>query len=213
MSLSEPKYAIEGSVFIAGAALQWCRDQLSLFDAYEDGLKLADSIDSSGGVIFVPAFSGLGSPHWDADVRGSILGLTAASRSAQIVRAALDAMVYQAQDVLGAMAESGVQIQELRVDGGAAANDRLMQLQSDVSGVHISRPVSIETTALGAAFLAGLAVGFWKNEAEIASLRHKDRDFKPSSQAHVATGSYLEWCEAIEMLLRGRESKTLPIDN
>jgi glycerol kinase len=196
------RYALEGSVFIAGAALQWCRDNLHLIESVSEGEELAASVPDSGGVVFVPAFVGLGSPHWGPDVRGALFGLTGATQSAHVVRAAIDAMVYQAQDVLTAtIRHTGGPINALRVDGGAAANDRLMQLQADLAGIPISRPESVESTALGAAFLAGLAVGFWESEREISSLRKEGQVFHPSDRVHQSRTEYLRWMKAIDALL------------
>lgn len=191
-------YALEGSVFIAGAAFQWCRDNLGLFATYEEGEALANSVPDSGGVVFVPAFAGLGSPHWAPDVRGAIYGLTGATTPAQIVRAALESMIYQTQDVLEVMGGAAV---ELRVDGGSAGNAMLMQLQADLSGLPVSRPASVDSTALGAAFLAGLAVGFWRDESEVASLRVEERRFVPSGGASAARVGYGRWRAAVAGLL------------
>jgi glycerol kinase len=196
------RYVLEGSIFIAGAAVQWCRDNLGIIDSAAEGEELMRSVEDSGGVVFVPAFVGLGSPHWGPDVRGSLFGLTGATSRAHVVRAAMDSMVYQAQDVLGVMAqEAGFAIQELRVDGGAAANDSLMQLQADLASVPISRPESVESTAMGAAYLAGLAVGFWQDEAELAGLRRETSRFVPGPAAGAARDAYVRWQAAIEGLL------------
>ena len=196
------RYVLEGSIFVAGAAVQWCRDNLGIIAGAEEGEALMRSVPDSGGVVFVPAFVGLGSPHWGPDVRGAIYGLTGATSKAHIVRAAMDSMVYQAQDVLGVMAqEAGFDIYELRVDGGAAANDALMQLQADLARVPISRPESVESTAMGAAYLAGLATGFWRDEAELASLRHESSRFLHEASAGVATEGYARWQAAVSGLL------------
>jgi glycerol kinase len=196
------RYAVEGSIYIAGAALQWCRDNLGLVASTEEAVALAASVPDSGGVVFVPAFVGLGSPYWDADVRGAIYGLTGATQPAHIVRAALDSMAFQAQDVLSVMTrESGLGIAELRVDGGAAANDALMQLQADLAGVPVSRPQSVESTALGAAFLAGLAVGFWRDEAEVQGLRREAALIVPSDRRAIAAAEYGRWRSAVSGLL------------
>jgi glycerol kinase len=195
-------YAMEGSVFIAGAALQWCRDGLGLIRDAAEAEAVAASVPDSAGVIFVPAFVGLGAPHWGPDARGAIYGLTRGARPAHIVRAALEAMAYQAQDVLDLMRdETGLAPPELRVDGGAAANDLLMQLQADLAGVPLSRPPSVESTALGAAFLAGLATGFWRNEAELAALRSEERRFLPSEGAGEARRGLQRWRAAVQGLL------------
>ena len=199
----QPRYALEGSIFVAGAALQWCRDNLGLAEGAEEGERLAASVADAGGVVFVPAFAGLGSPHWGPDARGAIYGLSGAATSAHVVRAAIDSMAFQAQDVLDVMREeTRLRIAELRVDGGAAANDRLMQLQADLSGATISRAASVESTGLGAAFLAGLAVGFWRDEAEIASLRSEAARFEPSPRVSVARGEHGRWKQAVAGLLQ-----------
>jgi len=193
-----PAYAVEGSIFVAGAAMQWCRDNLRLFETYAQGEELAASVPDAGGVVFVPAFVGLGSPHWAPDARGTLFGLTRGTTPAHIARAALDSMAFQAQDALALMGG----LTELRVDGGAAANDALMQLQADLLGVPVSRPASVESTALGAAYLAGLATGFWRDEAELASLRRVERRFEPSSNAAAARDAYARWGAAVAGLLR-----------
>ena len=167
---SRPEYALEGSVFIAGAVVQWLRDGLGIIKSSADIERLAASVADNGGVYLVPAFAGTGSPHWDPYARGAILGLTRGSVAAHIARAALESIAYQTADVLRAMeADSGIELAEMRVDGGAAKNDMLMQFQADLLGVAVVRPKITETTALGAAYLAGLAVGFWKNAEEIGA--------------------------------------------
>jgi glycerol kinase len=199
-----PAYALEGSIFIAGAALGWLRDNLGMVGDWHEGELIAATVPDAGGVVFVPAFVGLGSPHWHQDPRGAIYGLTRGTTRAHIVRAALDSMVYQAQDVLAIMAEEAGGIEELRVDGGAAANDGLMQLQADLTGVDLSRPHSVESTAMGAGFLAGLSAGFWRDEAEIEALRGEDRRFLPSKEASAAVRGYERWRIAMEGLLATR---------
>ena len=157
-------YAIEGSIFVAGAAVQWLRDKLGLIATSAESQDLAHSVPDTGGVYVVPAFVGLGAPHWNADARGLITGLTLGTTRAHIVRATLEAIAYQTRELIDAMqADSGARLAELRVDGGAAQNDFLMQFQSDILGCRIVRPVDTETTALGAAYLAGLATGIWKS--------------------------------------------------
>jgi len=196
-------YALEGSIFIAGAAVQWCRDNLGLIADSDQGEELARSVPDSAGVVFVPAFVGLGSPYWGPDVRGAIYGLTRGTSPAHIVRAAMESMVYQAQDVLDLMREeTGLGIDELRVDGGAAANDLLMQIQADLAGTPISRPRSVESTALGAAFLAGLAVGFWRDEEEVARLRVEEKRFVASPAASRERAGLARWHAAVDGLLR-----------
>jgi glycerol kinase len=197
------RYALEGSIFIAGGAMQWCRDNLAIIASADEGERLARSVEDSGGVVFVPAFVGLGSPHWGPDVRGAIFGLTGATTKAQIVRAAMESMVFQAQDVLDAMATStAASLQALRVDGGAAANHLLMQMQADLNGTPVSRPQTVESTAMGAAYLAGLAIGFWKDEAEVCALRREETSFVPRPEAHeVALLAYSRWTAAVQGLL------------
>jgi len=197
-----PHYALEGSIFVAGAAVQWCRDNLGIAGDAVDAERMAASVADAAGLVFVPAFAGLGSPHWGPGVRGAVYGLTGASRSEHIVRAAVDCMAFQAQDVLDVMSEeTGAAIPELRVDGGASANDRLMQLQADLAGVPVSRPASVESTALGAAFLAGLTVGFWKDEAAVAGLRREAARIEPSPRVETALAEYERWRLAIAGLL------------
>lgn len=175
------QYAVEGSVFVAGAVVQWLRDTLQILPEAAASQALAQSIDTTGGVYFVPAFVGLGAPYWDPDARGAISGLTRGSGRAEIVRAALESIAYQTADVTAAMqADSGKPLAELRVDGGAAANNFLMQFQADVLNVPVVRPAYTETTALGAAFLAGLATNVWSGEAELASFWKADRRFEPA---------------------------------
>jgi len=162
-------YALEGSVFSGGAAIQWLRDGLQIIPAAPDVNALAASVNDSGGVVVVPAFTGLGAPEWDATARGTILGLTRGSTSAHLARATLEGIALQVADLLNAMeADTGTRLRELRVDGGAAASDLLMQLQADLSGVRVTRPENLETTAQGAAFMAGLAVGVWPDLAALA---------------------------------------------
>jgi glycerol kinase len=188
----EVAYALEGSAFIAGAAVQWLRDGLGLFQSSAEVEALARQVDDSGGVVVVPAFAGLGAPHWRPDARGVITGLTRGTTRAHIARATLEGIALQNVDILKAMEEdAGQPLARLKVDGGAAANDLLMQFQADVLGVEISRPAIIETTALGAAFLAGLGAGVWRSRAEIARVWREERRFSPSMprarvEAHLA---------------------------
>ena len=195
-------YALEGSIFTAGAALQWCRDNLGLVAGAEEASRLAASVPDAGGTVFVPAISGLGSPYWAPDARGAIYGLTGATTKGHIVRAALDAMVFQAQDVLELIAGEIGGLEELRVDGGAAANDALMQLQADLAGVPVSRLRSVESTAMGAGYLAGLTTGFWSDETEIEALRDEERRFEPSAGVPAARRAYERWQRAVDGLLR-----------
>ena len=193
-----PAYALEGSVFIAGAAIQWLRDGLGLVKRAAESERLAKSVDSTLGVYLVPAFVGLGAPHWDAGARGALVGLTRGVTGAHVVRAALEALAYQTRDVADAMAaDAGAPLRSLRVDGGASANDFLMQFQADVLGVPVDRPRVVETTAMGAAFLAGLATGFWRSQAELARARRIDRRFRPRMAAAKRDALYRGWRDAV----------------
>lgn len=195
----EINYALEGSVFIGGAAVQWLRDGLELFKKASETEKLAMSLEDNDGVYFVPALSGLGAPHWDQDARGAFFGITRGTTIAHMTRAALEAIAYQVYDVLKAMEkDSGKPTQELRVDGGATANNFLMQFQADLLGCEIKRPKIIETTAIGAAFLAGLAVGFWKNQEELQSLWTADRSFQPEMMAEKREKLIHFWHKAVD---------------
>lgn len=196
---NEINYALEGSVFIGGAAVQWLRDGLELFKKASETEKLAMSLDDNDGVYFVPALSGLGAPHWDQDARGAFFGITRGTTIAHMTRAALEAIAYQVFDVLKAMEkDSGKPTQELRVDGGATANNFLMQFQADLLGCEIKRPKIIETTAIGAAFLAGLAVGFWKNQEELQELWEADQSFQPNMKAEKRDQLIHFWHKAVE---------------
>jgi len=192
------EYALEGSVFIAGAAIQWLRDGLGIIRQSADVEALAASVPDTGGVYLVPAFAGLGAPHWDAYARGTLLGLTRGTTAAHIARATLEGIALQVMDILKAMeADAGIKLKELRVDGGASVNNLLMQLQCDLLGVPVVRPKVNETTALGAACLAGLAVGYWKNLADIAKHWQVDRKFKPSMKAAARTQITQGWNRAL----------------
>jgi glycerol kinase len=194
----EPAYALEGSVFIAGAAIQWLRDGLHLIEHAGESERLAREVPDAGGVAFVPAFVGLGAPAWEPNARGTIVGLTRGTTRAHVVRAALEAMAFSTKDVLDAMtADARLKLDALRVDGGAAANDFLMQFQADVLGVPVDRPRVVETTAMGAAFLAGLATGFWGSQAELSRARRLDRRFTPRMPAATRDALYRGWCEAV----------------
>ncbi|MBF2080226.1 MAG: glycerol kinase GlpK [Synechococcales cyanobacterium T60_A2020_003] len=191
-------YALEGSIFIAGAVVQWLRDGLGIIQRSEEIESLAASVPDSGGVVFVPAFVGLGAPYWDSDVRGSIMGLSRGTTAAHIARATLDRIAYQTADVLDAMSQdSHLSFSELRVDGGASRNNLLMQFQADILGIPVVRPKITETTALGAAYLAGLAVGYWESEAELVSLWEMDRRFEPSISADQREALRDLWQRAI----------------
>jgi glycerol kinase len=192
-------YALEGSVFIAGAVVQWLRDGLRVIRSASEVEALAGSVDDSDGVYFVPAFAGLGAPHWDPYARGSVFGLTRGTSAAHLARAALESIAYQSADVLDAMQkDAGITLSELRVDGGAAANDLLMQFQADVLGVPVVRPKVLETTALGAAYLAGLAVGYWKSDADVAANWQVDRRFEPGMARERVEELRAGWVKAVD---------------
>ena len=190
-------YALEGSVFIGGAVVQWLRDGLKIVRSAAEIEALASSVPDNGGVYVVPAFAGLGAPHWDAYARGAIFGLTRGSTSAHIARAALESIAFQSADVLTAMQkDAGIKLTELRVDGGATANNLLMQFQADILGVRVVRPTVLETTALGAGYLAGLAVGYWKDAADVAANWRVDRVFEPSMPAARVADLAAGWNKA-----------------
>ncbi len=192
-------YALEGSVFVAGAAVQWLRDGLRVIERSADVERLAAGVTDTGGVYLVPAFVGLGAPYWDPYARGVIVGLTRGTGLPEIARATIDSMAYQVADLLEAMrTDAGVRLDALRVDGGAAVNDALLQFQADLLDVPVERPTVVETTAWGAAALAGLAVGFWASPAEIASLRRVDRRFEPSMSAARRAELMRGWHRAVE---------------
>jgi glycerol kinase len=192
-------YALEGSVFIGGAVVQWLRDGLGVIRSSGDVEALARSVPDNGGVYFVPAFAGLGAPHWDQYARGAIVGLTRGATAGHIARAALESIAFQSADLLDAMqADAGTRLAELRVDGGAARNDFMMQFQSDMIGAPVVRPRVTETTALGAAYLAGLAVGFWKSGEEIAGQWRSERRFEPAMPASRVRELRGYWTEALE---------------
>jgi glycerol kinase len=192
------QFAIEGSVFIAGAAVQWLRDQLGIIQTAAESGELAASVPDTGGVYLVPAFVGLGAPHWDSRARGMLSGLTAASNRAHIARAALESIAYQTRELVEAMeADSGERLKELRVDGGAAASDFLMQFQADILGRPIVRPADSETTALGAAYLAGLATGFFKSLAELEEFWRADRIYEPRMNETTREELYASWKRAV----------------
>ena len=192
------EYALEGSVFIAGAVVQWLRDSLGIIKTSGEVEALAASVPDNGGVYFVPAFAGLGSPHWDPYARGTVVGLTRGTGAAHIARAALESIAYQTADVLRAMeSDAGIKLSELRVDGGATQNDLLMQFQADVLGVRVVRPKVFETTALGAAYLAGLAVGYWKDADEISVQWQTDRTFEPAMARDEVARLMAGWEKAL----------------
>ena len=193
------EYALEGSIFVAGAVVQWLRDGLKLIRSASEVEALARTVDDNGGMYLVPAFAGLGAPHWDQYARGAAVGLTRGVTAGHMARAALEGIAYQVADVVEAMeADSGMQTSELRVDGGAAANDLLLQFQSDILGVPVIRPQVIETTALGAAYLAGLAVGYWDDQEEIAAQWKADRTFNPDMPADRVEQLRAGWRRAVD---------------
>lgn len=192
-------YALEGSIFIAGAVVQWLRDELQIIRTAEEIEPLAASVPDTGGVYLVPAFSGLGAPHWDQYARGAMVGLTRGSNRAHIARAALEGIAFQVADVLAAMeSDSGVPIEELRVDGGAARNNLLLQIQADLLGVPVTRPANPETTVLGAAYLAGLAVGFWPDAESLAQQWAVDARFEPNIREQERRDRRAAWARALE---------------
>lgn len=193
------QYALEGSIFIAGAAVQWLRDELKIIKTAAESEGIATSVDSSDGVYMVPAFVGLGAPYWDQYARGTIVGLTRGTGQAHIVRATLESIAYQTRDVLEAMkADSGLELPALRVDGGAVANNFLMQFQADILGVPVQRPAVTETTALGAAYLAGLAVGYWSSQEEIQKQWRVESTFEPQMNEDQRESLYKGWKKAVE---------------
>lgn len=192
-------YCLEGSVFIGGAAVQWLRDGLKLLKNSSDVEKLASTVSDSGGVYFVPAMVGLGAPHWDPYARGLIIGIDRGTTSGHLARATVESMAYQSRDVITAMeADSGVKLKRLRVDGGAVVNDELMQFQSDILGKPVQRPVVSETTALGAAYLAGLSAGVWKSTAELSKNWSVDEEFSPQLTARQRKSRIAQWERAVE---------------
>lgn len=195
----EPEYALEGSVFVSGAAIQWLRDELKIIDNAPASEEAALSVEDSGGVYVVPAFTGLGAPHWNQDARGMIVGLTRGTSRNHLVRATLESLAYQTNDVLGAMVEDlGSSIDDLNVDGGACANNYLLQFQADISGVEVIRPKLIETTGIGAAYLAGLYTGFWKDKDELKTHMEIDQTFKTSMDSEKVNELLAGWNKAIK---------------
>jgi glycerol kinase len=194
----ETNYALEGSIFIAGAVVQWLRDGLGIIKTAADIEELALKVENTGGVYFVPAFAGLGAPYWDSNARGTIVGLSRGTTASHIARAAIESIAYQTADVLKAMeADAGVKIKELRVDGGATANNILMQFQANLLNCKVIKPRVVETTALGAAYLAGLATGFWKDIAEIQQLWESDTEFEPMVATTDTEKGFSEWKRAV----------------
>ncbi|MGB6744774.1 MAG: FGGY-family carbohydrate kinase, partial [Terracidiphilus sp.] len=193
------EYALEGSIFIGGAVVQWLRDNLKLISSSSEVEALAASVPDAGGVVFVPAFVGLGAPHWDPHASGTLIGLGRGTRPGHIARAALESIAFQVADVLEAVeSETGTPLEALRVDGGAAVNNLLMQFQADVLGVPVVRPQVTETTALGAAYLAGLATGFWAGPEELRAKRHGDERFAPRMEAQERKERRAQWGRAVE---------------
>jgi glycerol kinase len=206
-------YALEGAIFITGAALQWLRDGLGILKSTSEAGPIAASIPDAGGVFLVPAFVGLGAPYWDAYARGTIVGLTRGTTSAHLVRAAVEAMAFQTCDVVEAMErDTGERLSELRVDGGAAVMDVLCQLQADLLGIPVRRPRQTETTALGAAFLAGLGAGIW-TESDLARLWKLDREFLPTISRDQAATMLTRWREAVARSRSWEKAKSDPSDN
>jgi glycerol kinase len=202
------EYALEGSIFIAGAAIQWLRDSLKVIYDAKDSEYFATKVEDSLGVYVVPAFVGLGAPYWDMYARGAILGLTRGATRNHIIRATLESIAYQTRDVLEVMrTDSGIELKELRVDGGACANNFLMQFQADILGVPVERPEIIETTAMGAAYLAGLAVGFWKDQSMIAERRKVNRRFEPSMNEDKRERLYTNWKKAVKRAMHWEEEE------
>lgn len=193
------EYALEGSIFVSGSAIQWLRDGLGMLASAPESEERATAVDSTDGVYLVPAFVGLGTPYWDSEARGAMFGITRGTTKNHIVRATLEAIAYQSKDLVDVMAkDSGIDVKSLRVDGGAVMNDFLMQFQSDILDVRVDRPVINETTALGAAYLAGLAVGYWEDKEEIAKQWQVDRIFTPNLSAEKRDELYKGWQKAVE---------------
>ncbi len=200
----DPAYALEGSVFVAGAAVQWLRDGLKVIKSASETEEIARGVGDNGGVYFVPAFVGLGAPHWDQHARGSIVGITRGTKAAHLVRAALEAICFQTKDVVLAMEkDSGIKIRQLKVDGGASKNDFLCQFQADILGMEVVRPKVTEITSLGAAYLAGLAVGFWNGPDAIEKCWQHERTFRPGMSKRTAEGLYKGWTNALERTFSG----------
>ena len=192
-------YALEGSIFVAGAAIQWLRDEMRLIDSAEDSEYMASKVEDTNGCYVVPAFTGLGAPHWDQYARGTIVGITRGVNKYHIIRATLESIAYQVNDVLEAMkADSGIALSSLNVDGGASANNFLMQVQADIINAPVNRPSFVETTAMGAAYLAGLASGYWKSKEEIANNRSTDKIFLPSVCEELRLSRIKGWNKAVK---------------
>ena len=191
-------YALEGSVFVAGAAIQWLRDEMRLIDSAEDSEYMARKVPDTNGCYVVPAFTGLGAPHWDQYARGTIVGLTRGVNKNHIIRATMESLAYQVNDILVAMqADSGIRLAALNVDGGASANNLLMQMQADISGAPVQRPTCVETTAMGAAYLAGLAVGYWASKDDVVRNRAMDQVFHPAISEEQREKKIRGWNRAV----------------
>ena len=192
-------YALEGSIFVAGAAIQWLRDEMRLIDTSPDSEYMAKKVKDTNGCYVVPAFTGLGAPHWDQYARGTIVGLTRGVNKYHIIRATLESLAYQTNDVIAAMqADSGITLSALKVDGGACANNFLMQFQSDIINAPVNRPVCVETTAMGAAYLAGLAVGYWDSKEAVIKNWQIDRVFKPEMSDEDRSANVKGWNKAVK---------------
>lgn len=195
----EVEYALEGSIFVGGAVIQWLRDEMHLIETAAESEKYALELQDNGGVYLVPAFVGLGAPYWDMYARGSVFGLTRGTGRSHMIRAALEAIAYQTNDVLQAMVEdSGLNLTELKVDGGACRNNFLMQFQADIINCDVKRPAITETTALGVAYLAGLAVGYWNSKEEIAQRWHVEQEFVPKMDASLREQNCTGWKKAVD---------------
>lgn len=200
---SEVEYALEGSVFNAGAAIQWLRDELGIIENAPQSDIEAEKVEDTGGVYVVPAFTGLGAPYWDMYARGIIIGLTRGTTRQHIIRATLESIAYQSRDVLEAMRlDSGMELNQLKVDGGASASDFLMQFQADILRIPVFRPVIRETTALGAAYLAGLGIGLWGSKDEIARAWHLDKNYEPAGSKNYFDGLYAKWSQAVQRSMK-----------
>lgn len=192
-------YALEGSIFVAGAAIQWLRDEMRLLDSAADSEYMAGKVQDTNGCYVVPAFTGLGAPHWDQYARGTIVGITRGVNKYHIIRATLESLAYQVNDVLNAMkADSGIALSALKVDGGASANNFLMQFQSDMIGAPVSRPCCVETTAMGAAYLAGLAVGYWKSKEDVVNNWQINHTFIPGMKEEERERCLRGWNKAVK---------------
>ena len=199
---AKPVYALEGSIAVTGSAVQWLRDQLGIISGAADSEALASQVEDNGGIYFVPAFSGLFAPYWRSDARGAIVGLSRFNSNAHIARATLEAICYQSRDVVDAMAaDSGVKLEVLKVDGGVTLNELCMQIQADVLGVDVVRPKVPETTALGAAYAAGLAVGYWADPEDLRANWQEDRRWKPKWTDEQRAKGYAGWRKAVERTL------------